>query len=173
MNRTRGAILCVILATSGLVCVAQNAAVPFKRIARDAQLSARLRVPVDDPVIRRESELTETPSAASGVVDASPEYKPPRVLSKAFVVVNGLHLGMVVLDVGMTQHCLANHHCREGNPLVPTSLAGQLGVGVGWVGSTALVSYHLKKEDSGMWWFAPAMGIAAHTVGAVSGFVNR
>jgi len=55
---------------------------------------------------------------------------------------------MAVFDVEMTQHCLADHHCVEGNPLMPTSQAGALGVSLALVGSGAFISYKLKKQEN-------------------------
>jgi len=57
---------------------------------------------------------------------------------------NGLHLSVAIFDVEMTQHCIAVHHCREGNPLMPSSLAGELGVGFALVGYGAVVSYEFQ-----------------------------
>ena len=99
--------------------------------------------------------------------------KGPRTLGFSFFLVNGLHLGMAAFDVGMTQHCIANHHCREGNPLMPSSLAGQLGVDSAFVGFSVYSGYELKKQDSKVWWLSPAIGIVAHTAGVATGFINR
>jgi hypothetical protein len=79
---------------------------------------------------------------------------------------------MAVFDVGMTQHCIADHHCREGNPLMPSSLAGQLSVDFAYVGYGTFVSYRLKKHRNRLWLLSPAVGIAAHAVGVESGFAH-
>ena len=55
-------------------------------------------------------------SSSAGFVSVPQTPKTPRTLSKGFFLVNGMHLGMAVFDVEMTQHCIANHHCIEGNP---------------------------------------------------------
>jgi len=36
-----------------------------------------------------------------------------------FFPLNGIQVGMAVLDVEMTQRCIARHHCRETNPVMP------------------------------------------------------
>jgi hypothetical protein len=80
---------------------------------------------------------------------------------------------MAVFDVEMTQHCLADHHCVEGNPLMPTSQAGALGVSLALVGSGAFISYKLKKQETKLWMLSPVVGIAAHTIGVATGFAHR
>ncbi len=68
------------------------------------------------------------------------------------MLVNGLQLGMMIFDVEMTQHCIADHHCQEGNPLMPSSHAGQLAVGFRvcrlWIGPQLLVK-ETQIENSG------------------------
>jgi hypothetical protein len=85
---------------------------------------------------------------------------------------NGLHLGMATFDVAMTQRCIADHHCQEGNPLMPSSLAGQLSIDFAYVGYGTFVSYRLKRHGSKLWWLSPTVGAAAHTVGVAIGFAH-
>ncbi len=80
---------------------------------------------------------------------------PPRTIDKKYMLVNGLQLGMMIFDVEMTQHCIADHHCQEGNPLMPSSHAGQLAVGFGFVAYGSGLSYWLKKHKSKQWWIPP------------------
>jgi hypothetical protein len=80
---------------------------------------------------------------------------------------------MAVLDVEMTQHCIANHHCVEGNPLMPSSHAGQLGINFALADYGAFVSYKLKKQDRKLWVLAQTVGIAAHSVGVATGIAHR
>lgn len=96
-----------------------------------------------------------------------------RTLSPSFFLVNGLHLGMALFDVEMTQHCIANRHCQEGNPLMPSSRAGQIGVSFAAVAYGSSMSYWLKKRHSRYWWTIPTAGIVAHTAGAASGLAHR
>ena len=95
--------------------------------------------------------------------------KASRTLDARFLLLNSLHLELMILDVAMTQHCINDHRCREGNPLAPASLGGQLGVGFAFVGSGAAGSYFLKKRHSRFWWIAPVSGTAGHSVGLISG----
>jgi hypothetical protein len=80
---------------------------------------------------------------------------------------------MAIFDLEMTQHCLADHHCVEGNPLMPSRMGGQLAVDFATVGFGALASYRMKKNDSKLWVLSPTVGIAAHTLGVASGFAHR
>jgi len=132
------------------------------------------------------SSLSRTPevAGANGVVPAAQAYswsmgssRPAipvneRILSPSFFLVNGLHLGMALFDVEMTQHCLADHHCKEGNPLMPSSHAGQLGVSFAAVAYGSGMSYWLKKRHSRYWWTVPTAGIVAHTAGAATGLAH-
>lgn len=165
--------MCLPLVLCGLNCWAQNAQVPFRQIERDAQLSARLIVPEAEAGMNRSGEAYSLPSASSGALYVRPTYKPPRTLDSKFFLINGLHLGMATLDVALTQRCISNNHCREGNPLMPSSFAGQLALDSAFVGTGAFVSYRLKRQNSGLWWLSPIVGLSAHTAGAVTGFLNR
>jgi hypothetical protein len=80
---------------------------------------------------------------------------------------------MALFDVEMTQHCLADHHCTEGNPIMPSSHAGQLGVSFAMFAYGAGSSYWLKKHHFRLWWTAPVAGIVAHTAGVATGFAHR
>jgi hypothetical protein len=79
---------------------------------------------------------------------------------------------MGLLDVGLTQRCIAAHRCAEGNPLMPSSLAGQLSVNFAYVGYAAFFSYNLKKRHSRFWWISPASGIATHSAGVATGLMH-
>ncbi len=173
MTKLYAAMVSLSLAWSVPICSAQNAGIPFKQIERDAQVSANLLVPDAEAAVSRSNEAYSFPSAFSGSIYVQPTYKPPRILDSKFFLVNGLHLGLAALDVGLTQHCIANHHCREGNPLMPSSFAGQFAVDSAFVSTGAFVSYRLKKQNSKLWWLSPVIGISAHTAGAVTGFLNR
>ena len=175
MNTLHGAILGLAMAMGGLVCsgqelTSQEPAVPFLQIERDAQLSAKLTMPTSDAAIHSAYEMPSRPSIANGYVFVPPATTAPRTLNKEFFLINGLHLGMSVFDVGMTQHCIADYHCREGNPLMPSSLAGQVGVDLAYVGYGTFVGYRLKKHGNKLWLLSPSVGIAAHAFGVASGF---
>jgi hypothetical protein len=113
------------------------------------------------------------PSASSSIVVSRPYPTSPRTADTKFFLLNGIHLGMAVFDVEMTQRCIANHRCHETNPLMPSSQAGQLGINFALVGSGSLASYWLKKHQSRLWWLPPATGAAAHSYGVATGFEHQ
>ncbi len=173
MSTVHGTMLGFTMAIGALACSAQNVNVPFRQIEKDAQMSAKLEAPGNEPAAMRSYGLSAASSSSSALVLEPPAVKPPRTLSAGFFVLNGLHLGMAVFDVEMTQHCIADNHCHEGNPMMPSSAAGQFGVNFAFVGLGSFTSYKLKKQDSRLWVLSPIIGIAAHAVGVASGFENR
>ena len=59
--------------------------------------------------------------------------------------------GMADLDVEKTQHCIANHQCVEGNPLMPSAHVDQLGINFALVGNAAIsacpiVGQHARSD---------------------------
>lgn len=159
-------------------CLAQVASIPFAQLAQGAsrpstELMASVMVPGNGG-----SESTSSVGAPAGSF-ASGFERPPalpissRTLSMSFFSMQGLHLGMALLDVGLTQHCIADHHCREGNPLMPSSRGGQLSIDFALVGYGAFVSYRMKKHNARLWWLTPATGAVAHVAGAATGFIHR
>lgn len=173
MNAVQGAMLSLAMVLSGAACSAQDTAIQIRQIERNAQLSAKVPMPPSEVAVGHAyGPLTESSSSA-GFVYVPPAVKSPRTFSTGFFLLNGLHLGMAVLDVELTQHCIANHHCVEGNPMMPSSHAGQLGVEFGLVGYGTFISYKLKRRESKLWVLAPAIGVAAHTVGVATGIANR
>lgn len=176
MNAAKAAMLSSAMVLCGLACSAQETTIPIRQIDRDAQnlqLSANATVPENESAVGHSYGVLSGSSSSSGFVFVPPRVaRAPRTLSPSFFVLNGLHLGMAVFDVEMTQHCIADHHCVEGNPLMPSSLAGQLSVNFALVGYGTFISYRLKKQESKLWSISPSIGIAAHTVGVASGFVN-
>jgi hypothetical protein len=175
MKLTHRIILGSAISLVALGCQAQNLAVPLRQIereARDPVLSAKAAM-IENPSARTASDAAYAePLASTGFVQPAATQK-TRTLSTGYYLLNGLHLGMAILDVEMTQHCIANHHCTEGNPLMPSSQAGQLGVNFALVGYGSFLSYKLKKHDSKLWILSPTVGIAAHTLGFATGIKNR
>ncbi len=113
-------------------------------------------------------------TSASGVVNSAPAPSVARpVLNKTYFLLNGLHLGLAVADVEMTQHCIADHRCKEGNPMMPSSQAGQISVSVGIFAYAAGTSFWLKKHKSKLWWAPPTVGVVAHAIGFTSGLRYR
>jgi hypothetical protein len=172
-----GIAIGAVILLGSCACLAQKAGIPFSRIEQDAQLSAK---PVLSAGIAANSLSSSSfaPGAvapepsAGGFTRASPVIR-RRPIFANYLLLNGLHFGMAMLDVEMTQHCVADHHCREGNPLMPSSLAGQLGINLSLVGYGSFMSYRLKKHDSHFWWIVPVAGIAAHGAGVATGLAHR
>ena len=82
-----------------------------------------------------------------------------------FWLANGAHAGAAVADVEITQHCIADHTCREGNPLMPSSRAGAYGMAAGFVIVEGTMAHGIRKQGDSRWWLIPMMGVSAHGVG--------
>ena len=172
MNTVHGTMLGLVIAMGSLCGAAQETRIPFRQIERDAQLSARVGVPENEAALNHADGMLAESSSSAGSVFEAPVYKAPRTLTRGFILLNGMHLGVAMLDMAMTQHCIADHHCVEGNPLMPSSMGGQLALNFAFVGSGTYISYKLKKNESRLWVLSPTIGIVAHTVGAASGFAH-
>ena len=173
MNSVQGTVIGVAMAFGCLVCSAQDAPVPIRQMNQEARLSILAPAPSSEVAFSRAFEMSGASSSSAGFVLAAQKSRFPRTASTGFFVLNGLHLGMAIFDLEMTQHCLADHHCFEGNPLMPSRMGGQLAVDFATVGFGALASYRMKKNDSKLWVLSPTVGIAAHTLGVASGFAHR
>jgi hypothetical protein len=177
MNTAHGMILGLAIAMGGWACYAQVATIPSGQIERDGQLSAKLTAPVNQPT--GSLFLSSLPSgivpaehlsaSAAGFVRV-PHVKVSRTLDSRYFLLNGLHLTMAMLDVVVSQRCIATHQYKEGNPLMPSSLGAQLGVDFALVSYGSFVSYKLKKQGSGEWWITPMIGVATHSMGVSIGF---
>ncbi len=172
MNAPRSTILGLVIAMGGWSCFAQEAAVPSTQLPEAPQLQAQTMPPA---TVSTSLISYGVPYAVSSAVTVTPVHTdvPPRTIDKKYMLVNGLQLGMMIFDVEMTQHCIADHHCQEGNPLMPSSHAGQLAVGFGFVAYGSGLSYWLKKHKSKQWWIPPVGGAVAHAIGTASGFKNQ
>jgi hypothetical protein len=111
-------------------------------------------------------------SVSRTVVASSPAAK-AEVMDKRYYFLNGLHLGMAVFDVEMTQRCISEQKCREANPVMPSSQAGQLSINFVLVGCEAWYSYWLKKHHPKVWWIAPLSGSVVHAAGVATGFEHQ
>jgi hypothetical protein len=176
MNKVNGTMLGLAILMGGWACPAQTVTIPFGRFEQDVQLSAKLTLPGNELASGSSSSTlspeVSNPALGAGFIRVAP-LNIQRTLDSKYFLLNGLHLGMAVLDVEMTQHCIAAHKCREGNPLMPSSQAGQLGLNIPLVGFGSFVSYRLKKRGSRVWWLSPTTGTVAHAAGAVTGFIHR
>lgn len=188
MNKMRVTTLGLGIVMGGWACSAQQATIPFKQISQDAKLLNALALPghetsssLDAGILSSElassglasSGLASSSSSGSGFTRPAPVAARRRPLGANFYLLNGIDIGMAVLDVEMTQHCIATHKCREGNPMMPSSQAGALSVSIGLVGVTTWASYRMKKHESHIWWLSPTGGIAGHVVGVASSLIKR
>ena len=82
-----------------------------------------------------------------------------------FWLANGAHAGAAIADVEITQHCLANGTCREGNPLMPSNRVGAYSMAAGIVIIQAAMAHSVRKQGDSRWWIVPMMGVSAHGVG--------
>lgn len=165
-------VLALGLVAGGITLQAQMPLVPFGQIERDTQVQQRgASNLIASTSGEGYSSSSAIPSAALVTMPRPPAITPP-VVDRSFLLLNGLHLGMAMMDIGMTQHCIAEHQCQEGNPLMPSSLAGQLGVNLGLFAYSATESYYLKKHRSRAWWVLPITGAAAHSIGLASGLAH-
>lgn len=172
MKAIHGTVLGLTIVLGGWACNAQVPMIPFNQIERDGQLTATLELPASVPSEGYSSSAAPALPLSGGFIRTS-ALRTPRTVDSKFLLLNGLHLGLAMLDVGMTQHCLAAHTCREGNPMMPSSLAGQLSVDFALVGYGAFSSYRLKRHKSSFWWISPTVGATAHGVGVASGIAHE
>jgi len=170
---THVTMLGMAITIGSLVCSAQDATISIRQIQKDAQLSANLMVPAGEAAVSHADGGASVSSSSAGSMFRAPAPVHPRILDTKFFLLNGLHLGMAAFDVGMTQHCIAMHQCQEGNPMMPASLAGQLGVDFALASYGTFASYKLKKHGSKVWWLSPVIGAGAHGIGIASGFAHR
>jgi len=176
MKATLGAIFSLLATFGSLSCSAQQSPIPFAQLERDTHLSAKLTVPGDEAGTNPSpgafssslsAELVAPDPIMSGFVRATPVIVHRGIGSNLFLL-NGLHLGMAAFDVGMTHHCIADHHCREGNPIMPSSLGGQISIDFALVSYSSFMSYRMKKHHARAWWISPVSGSMAHLVGGIS-----
>lgn len=168
MNRMQSTALGLVLAMAACTCFAQETSIPSAPLPDAPRLQAGLK-----PVV---AELPCCFSLSVSPVASAANLTPVRLdktIDAKFVMLNSLHMGIMTFDVEMTQRCIAHHHCQEGNPLMPSSHAGQLAIGAGLVTYSSGLSYWLKKRKSRLWWIPPVAGVVAHTVGAATGFIHQ
>jgi len=171
-------MLGLAIAFVGTACFAQRTTIPFKQIEKESNLSLAMTLPVSGMSSSLDanslsSGFSSSESSGASFTRATPTAARRRTLDTGFYLLNGLDIGVAVLDVEMTQHCIATHQCREGNPLMPSSQAGALSVSLGLAGYSTWLGYHLKKHESRIWWLAPTSGIAGHVVGVATGLAHR
>jgi len=177
MKTMYGLMFGVALLAGVATSTAQQSSIPFEKIQLEASVPTRPDFSVGTTSTESySSSLPQLPlpseSLGTSMIRSVPPIAEHKVLDRNYYLLNGLHLAMGLLDVGLTQRCMAAHQCAEGNPLMPSSLAGQLGVNFGYVGYAAFFSYNLKKRHSRLWWISPTSGIATHTAGVATGLMH-
>ncbi len=172
MNQACRALLVFAFISATAIANSQDSQVPFARLENNSHLQT-----LSDATEPAGADPTESrPSALAGSAFTpvhSTQFRHPRILDRNYFLLNGIHMGMAIFDVEMTQHCMAEHRCTESNPIMPSSQAGAISVAFGFVGYTAATSYRMKKHQVRIWWMAPVVGIAAHTAGASTGLALR
>lgn len=186
--KTGTIVLALAVATGGSALHPQQPLIPFDKIQRESAPQLR-EIAITElsgtPIAEGYSSSTAPAVSAAPATSTTLAVSPtpagvmayrrvsapriPPVLDHKFFLVNAAHLGMALADVGMTQHCIADHRCKEGNPLMPSSLSGQFSVSLGMFAFTTTESYWLKKHRVRSWWTPPAVGAITHVIGVASG----
>jgi len=180
MNFIHGGVLALAIAAGGRACAAQGTSTSLVELPQAPELHEYV-LPAEEgssvhPALEGSPVASPVAGLAVGLVSTlptAPSPAPSRTVDRKFLLVNGLQLGMTMFDIAMTQNCIASGHCREANPLMPSSFSGQLTVGLTFVAYGSGVSYWLKKHKSRLWWLPPASGVATHAVGVASGFEHQ
>jgi hypothetical protein len=166
----------VVLLMGAVACFAQNPPIPSDLLQSREQASPRELAPDNVFSCAHSYETPSVVRASSSSASGGPTHAlrsaDKRRLGVRYILLNGLDLGMAGLDVALTQRCIDQGRCREGNPLMPQSLAGRISISAALVGFGALVSAQLKKKGYRFWWMPPVAGIATHSAGAVTGFLH-
>ncbi len=180
MRKIHGWAMGVTLLMGGYLCVAQQSPIPFQQLQQAKEIPAREMASVNGaannlPPAARSAMAASVSSSSSAraAFYRAPAATGAHKLGISYFLLNGLHLGMAGADVALTQHCIAEHRCREGNPVMPSSLAGSLGVDSALVGLGAFISGRLKTQGSAAWWVTPVTGIAAHGAGVATGLAHQ
>jgi|HubBroStandDraft_1064217.scaffolds.fasta_scaffold19096_4 hypothetical protein len=168
--------LIVTFANVGILSYSQETAVPFTQLTKTANLPTLMAA--NDSSSAAASAMVSEPLPAgipsSGFISRPPAFPVhARVFDRSYFAVNALHLGMAMFDIEMTQHCEAQHTCREANPFMPSSQAGQLSVSLGFFAYSATGSYFFKKHERKSWWLPSAMGTTVHAIGVATGFMHQ
>src|SRR5271154_1181319 len=172
MNAIRCVVLGLAIAPGGWICTAQTSNMLQSPVNEETSIDFAL---TDDHLTQNAFAdfHPTTASLGTGVIASAPLQAVPRTADSKFFWLNGIQLGMAVFDVEMTQRCIASHHCREANPVMPSSQAGRLSLNVALVAYSSGISYWLKKHNSKLWWLPPSAGAAIHSAGVATGFEHQ
>ncbi len=89
----------------------------------------------------------------------------PHKFDWKFWTLVGADAGATAGDIWITHDCLQAKTCIEGNPLMPSSLGGQIGLNVPLFSSQIFTAMKLHKEGSKLWWIPLISGTATHGTG--------
>ncbi len=90
----------------------------------------------------------------------------PRTADRNYWLLTGVAVGLTVADIELTQHCLHQGTCHEGNPLVPTTNRAKLyPLQLGLTAAQSYLAYRLKRKGSKAWWLPQLSLSASHAVG--------
>ncbi len=172
MNRAVLAALAISISVGSVRTYSEEAAIAAAQLPEEPQPQVLLAAMTPAEAL----PASPMPFAySSSAIHTTPPPSPvrSRVFDRRYVLLNVVNLAMTVLDIGMSQNCIAAKKCRESNPMMPSSRSGQISVSVALFTYSAGSSYFLKKRKSRVWYVAPIMGIATHTVGFASGMSHR
>ena len=88
---------------------------------------------------------------------------------KTFWILTAASYASAVADVELTQACLRNGACQEGNPLLPSDRKKLYAIQMGLSTLTSIISYRWMKDDSKYWYVPQVAIIGAHGVGITFG----
>ena len=167
--RAKSLVVLIVLG-AGVLTYGQKATIAFDTIPQVSPMRTREAIADNAKLAGRSGSLLPI----SGFVWSAPPLPARRrAFDRKFALLAGLQLGTAMMDVETTQRCMAAGHCREANPLMPSSHAGQIGVNLGSVAATTIGAYWAKKHHVKLWWIAPVIGIAAHSAGIATGLAHR
>jgi hypothetical protein len=148
---------------AGLAALSRLALVLMLVLAASSSASAQ-----DAVAIGKFRAIADTPSYHPSYlrpIEPSKD-KSSAVVDAKFVTMSALAMGLTIVDIEMTQHCLGNGTCQELNPLMPHSRAGMYAVNIPVNAAAMYLSYRLKAAGHKSWWIAPLAISGAHAVGA-------
>ena len=94
----------------------------------------------------------------------SPKVATPKIDWFALAVVS-VDAGATAADVWLTHDCLQAKTCYEANPLMPSSLTGQITINLGLFASEVSAASKLRKQGSKIWWMPLITGASTHLAG--------
>ncbi len=170
-----GLFLGISILIGASTCMAQDAPVPSKPLLRQSETLVQ-SAGLESAEL---SALSAMPSANSNSAPisivrrfpASRAQDKPK-LGAGFYLLNGLNIGMTALDIGLSQHCIAQHRCTEANTLLPSSLAARISLIAAFTALGTYVSHRMKVRRNQLWWVPPFSGTVAHSVGVASGLAQ-